>query len=165
LIKKKKAMKNLLWVVLALLFFLFAACTKNVSIEEKNKDAVRNWFDECWNKHNLNAYERYFALEFVTAIGQNYDEFKQFITTVLSAFPDIQYTIDVVRAEGDKVATRWTVRATHRGEFMGIAATGKQVTMTGINISRHKNGKYVKDWGNWDLFGLIEQLKTETPMK
>lgn len=158
-------MKKLLLSVLALQIFLFSACTKNVSIEEKNKAFVRNWFEEGWNKHNFDIYDKYFAPEFVTATGQNFDQFKQSISAILNAFPDVHYTIDIQIAERDIVATRWTFRGTHRGEIMGISATGKQVTMTGINISRHKNGKYVKDWGNWDALGLIEQLKAETPMK
>ena len=158
-------MKNFFLFVLVLQILVFGACTKNVNIEEKNKAAVRNWFEEGWNKHNFDIMDEYFAPEFVNANGQNFDEFKQFISTALAAFPDIHFTLDVQIAEGDKVATRWTFRGTHQGEFMGIAATGKQVTVTGINISRHTNGKYVEDWGNWDLLGLMEQLKAETTMK
>ncbi len=53
----------------------------------------------------------------------------------------------------------------HQGELMGIAATGKNVTAIAFNISRHANGKYVEDWGTWDVFGLMQQLQAETTMK
>jgi predicted ester cyclase len=56
------------------------------------------------------------------------------------------------------VASRWTARGTHRGELMGIAPTGKQVTVTGINIERIANGKLVEGWSNYDTLGMLQQL-------
>lgn len=154
-------MKPLILLVLVLLTLIFCACTQNANIEEENKAAVRNWFEEGWNKHNFDIFDEYFAPDFINSDGQNFDEFRKFTSTVLTAFPDLHITVDVQIAEGDKVATRWTFRGTHQGEFMGIATTGKQVTMTGINISFHANGKCVEDWGNMDLLGLMQQLQSE----
>jgi steroid delta-isomerase-like uncharacterized protein len=86
------------------------------------------------------------------------DGVKGFITTYLSAFPDGRITIDEQLAEGDLVASRWTGRGTHQGDLMGIPPTGKQVTVSGITISRVKNGKVVEEWSNWDTLGLLQQL-------
>ena len=61
-------------------------------------------------------------------------------------------------AEGDKVVHRYTFRATHQGDFMGVPATGKVVTVTGIYISRFAGGKCVEDWFSGDLLGLMQQL-------
>ena len=83
---------------------------------------------------------------------------KQFITGYLAGFPDGRITIDGQLAEGDMVATRWTGRGTHQGELMGIPPTGKQVTVSGITISRVKNGKVVEEWSNWDTLGMLQQL-------
>ena len=83
---------------------------------------------------------------------------KEFITGYLAGFPDGRITIDGQLAEGDMVATRWTGRGTHQGELMGIPPTGKQVTVSGITISRVKNGKVVEEWSNWDTLGMMEQL-------
>ena len=58
----------------------------------------------------------------------------------------------------DKVVSRWTARGTHRGELMGIAPTGKQVAVTGINIERFANGKLVEGWSNYDTLGMLQQL-------
>ena len=66
--------------------------------------------------------------------------------------------IDEQLAEGDLVASRWTGRGTHQGELMGIPPTGKQVTVSGITISRVKNGKVVEEWSNWDTLGMLQQL-------
>jgi len=160
-------MKTSILFVLVLPTLIFCACTQNVNIEEENKAVVRNWFEDGWNKHNPDIIDKYFAANYVNhgVATNSVDEWKQFVTPVLTAFPDIHFTVDDQIAEGDKVVTRWTFRATHQGEFMDVPATGKKVTVTGINISRHANGKYVEDWGNWDGLGLMKQLQTETTMK
>ena len=75
-----------------------------------------------------------------------------------AAFPDAQLTIEDLIAEGDKVVGRFTMRGTHRGAFMGIAPTGKHVTMTGINICRIEEGKIAEMWQNLDTLGLLQQL-------
>ena len=75
-----------------------------------------------------------------------------------AAFPDAQATIEDLIAEGDKVVTRSTLRGTHRGEFMGIAPTGKHVTFTGIAIFRIEEGKIAEGWNNFDVLGLMQQL-------
>ena len=83
---------------------------------------------------------------------------KGFITSYLSAFPDGRITIDEQLEEGELVASRWTGRGTHRGDLMGIPPTGKQVTVSGITVSRVKNGKVVEEWSNWDTLGMLQQL-------
>jgi steroid delta-isomerase-like uncharacterized protein len=83
---------------------------------------------------------------------------KGFVTTYLSAFPDGRITIDEQLAEGDLVGSRWTGRGTHQGDLMGIPPTGKQVTVSGITVSRLKDGKVVEEWSNWDTLGMLQQL-------
>ena len=75
-----------------------------------------------------------------------------------AAFPDVILTIDQQVAEGDTVVTRWTARGTHEGELMGIAPTGKQVTVTGVTIERVVDGKIVEGNDQWDALGLLQQL-------
>lgn len=75
-----------------------------------------------------------------------------------AAFPDLTLTIEQQIAEGDYVASRWTGRGTHRGELLGVAATGRQATATGITIDRIENGKIAETWENWDTLGLLQQL-------
>jgi predicted ester cyclase len=80
------------------------------------------------------------------------------ISSKLAAFPDGQYSMDDLIAEGDKVVLRWTFRGTHKGELMGIPATGEQVTMAGISIYHFANGMLAEIWENYDKFGLLQQL-------
>jgi len=93
------------------------------------------------------------------------EETEQYIRTLHVAFPDGRYTIEDMIAEGDKVVSRWTVRATHKGEYQGIPATGKQVTFTNIVISRIAGGKIVEAWGEYDSIGLMRQLGAIPPDK
>ncbi len=79
-----------------------------------------------------------------------------------SAFPDLHFTVEDMIAEGDKVASRYTARGTHRGELMGLPPTGRGVTEVGIMISRLAEGKLVEDWHSPDNLGLIQQLGVVT---
>ena len=65
------------------------------------------------------------------------------------AFPDLRVTVEDMLAEGDKVATRWTIRGTHQGELMGIPPTGKQVEASGITIHRVSGGKSWRGGRSW----------------
>ena len=88
---------------------------------------------------------------------------KQQFAMMLIAFPDLHFTVDVVVAEGDKVASRLTINATHNGEFMGLPPTGNQGSITGVDIFRIVGGKVVERWGNYDLFGLMQQIGAVSP--
>lgn len=84
--------------------------------------------------------------------------FKQAVTGLQEAFSDLQFTIDDQIAEGDKVASRYTVRGTHKGEFLGMAGTGKTVTWSAMVLQRVADGKVQESWLQWDQLGLMEQL-------
>lgn len=89
--------------------------------------------------------------------------YKQFVTISRSALPDFHTTVEDIIAEGDKVVQRFTARDTHKGEFMGIPPTGKQVTMTGIAIDRIAGSKIVENWANMDMLGMMVQLGVVSP--
>jgi predicted ester cyclase len=76
----------------------------------------------------------------------------------LDAFAGAHITVEEQLAEGDIVASRWTGRGTHTGEISGISPTGKDVTVSGITISRIEGGKIVEEWTNWDTLGMLVQL-------
>ena len=86
------------------------------------------------------------------------EEYKQTFSMLLTAFPDLHFTIEDQLAEGDKVATRYAWRGTHKGTFMGMPPTGKHVTVTGISISHWVDGKSDEVWTNLDSLGLLQQL-------
>ena len=123
----------------------------NVSAEE-NKAVVRREQEELWNHTgNLDAAEELFATEQVDAARQEAADFRR-------GFPDVVSTIEDLIAEGDKVVARWRSRATHRGEYMGITPTGKNVELTGISVYRVEGSKIAESWNSEDQLGLIRQL-------
>jgi predicted ester cyclase len=76
----------------------------------------------------------------------------------LAGFSNARCTVDDQVAEGNKVATRWTGKGTHDGEIAGIAPTGKEVTITGLTISKVENGMLVEDRTVWDTLGMLMQI-------
>ena len=129
---------------------------------EENKVLVQRLF-EAYNKHNLAGVEELCAPDYVfhgpAAFGDmDLAAWKQLTAAWYTAFPDSHFTVEDLIAEGDKVVLRYTTRATHQGELMGIPATGKVVTYTAILISRFAGGKLVEDWEQADMLSLFQQL-------
>jgi steroid delta-isomerase-like uncharacterized protein len=130
---------------------------------EVNKTIVRRLLEEPWTG-NLGIIDEYVDAKYVgydpsqpePLRGQ--EAVKEFIQMYLSAYSDGRITVDEQFAEGNMVATRWTGRGTHDGELMGIAPTKKQVTVSGITISKLADGKVVEEWSNWDTLGMLQQL-------
>jgi steroid delta-isomerase-like uncharacterized protein len=136
-------------------------------MSEENKALVRRVIEEGWNKHNLALLDELYAdcVYYNPATGEIKGEaLKQFLASMLAAFPDIRFTIEDLVAEGDKVVTRWSCTVTHQGEFMGLAPTGKQFTKSGIVISRIVEGKVVEERVEFDTLGFFQQLGALPPL-
>ena len=134
-------------------------------LTDTNKTIARRLLEEVWNKGNLAALNEIIAKDHVSSgpgtlpgLPTGPEGTKQLVTVYRNAFPDIHFTIDEQIAEGDKVVTRWTADGTHKGELVGIPATGKSSTVTGIVIDRLVNGKIAESWGIFDQFGMMQQL-------
>ena len=84
--------------------------------------------------------------------------FKPLFRQFREAFPDIEVTVEDAIAEGDKVAARCTVRASHRGDALGYAATHQPTEFTGMTIARVRGGKIVEAWNNFDFMSMHQQL-------
>jgi steroid delta-isomerase-like uncharacterized protein len=130
---------------------------------EQNKAIVRRILEEPW-KGNLGVVDELVASDYVGHDPASPEPLrgpegvKEFIATYRTAFPNARITVEQQLAEGDMVATRWSARGTHDGELMGIQPTGKQVTVSGLTISRLFGGKIVEEYQNWDALGLLQQL-------
>lgn len=129
---------------------------------EENKALSKRIFEEIFNKRNLALVDELFDTNFIAHgspdPARGIESVKQNTTNVVTAFPDIHYTIDDMVAEGDKVAIRFTQQGTHQGDFMGIAATGKKFTSSGIIIQRITSGKVAEWWVGIDAFVIMQQL-------
>ena len=127
-----------------------------------NKAVIRRWVEALNNGTGAEAADAVLTTTFVMhtpyGLAAGPQGMKDRLAALSAAFPDSQITVEDQIAEGDKVTTRYTIRATHRGEFMGIAPTGKHVTVTGIAIFRVEEGKIAELWDNQDVLGLMQQL-------
>ena len=126
---------------------------------EKNKALARLYQEEVWGKGNLDLIDELLAADFVdhslpAGMDPSFAGAKRAVQGALNAFPDGQWTVEDVIAEGEKVVLRWKMDATHEHEFRGIAPVGKPVTVAGITILRIAGGKIVERWVNWDSLAL-----------
>jgi steroid delta-isomerase-like uncharacterized protein len=86
------------------------------------------------------------------------EAFKQVIRGIRAGLPDVEIEVHEAIAEGDKVASCWTMRGTHTGELNGIPPTGKSVVLKGMSVSRLAHGKIVEEYGQEDALGFLQQL-------
>jgi steroid delta-isomerase-like uncharacterized protein len=122
----------------------------------------RRIIDEVWNQRNVDAADELISSDCVVhdpnSVHKGLDAYKQFVREYLSAFPDLHFTIEDQISDEHGVATRWTCTGTHQGDLQGIPATGRRVTVSGILLSKVKDGKFVESWSSWDTMSLLQQL-------
>jgi steroid delta-isomerase-like uncharacterized protein len=131
---------------------------------EANKAITGSYFNDVINGGNLELIGEIIAPEFVMhwpllphpMRGQ--EGLKHFVTMLRTAFPDIRYTIEREMADQEMAAIRWTMAATHQGEFLGTPASGNSVHLQGVNIFRINESQIVEIWVNENDLGLLEQI-------
>lgn len=132
---------------------------------EENKAVVRRYFDEVWNKNNLDVIDEVVAPDYVNHGSipghptSTREDMKKIEAQGRAAFPDVKWEMHRLTAEGDMVAYHWTAEGTHKGEIMGVKPSGKRVTMTGMVFSRIVNGKIAEQWRVVDVSDVIQKAK------
>jgi steroid delta-isomerase-like uncharacterized protein len=132
---------------------------------EANKEVVRRFVERFWSRGDLAAIGTLMAPDAVIhqpAVGGT-DGLKQFNRRLRAAFPDWYSTVEELVVEGDTVVERWTGRGTHRGEFQGIAPTGREVAVPGVVFYRLREGQIVEFRGAFDALSLLQQLGAAPP--
>ena len=137
---------------------------------EENKALLRRYIKEVWDRQNPAAVDDFLAPKYKrhrspTTEPLTRDGQKDLLTKFRAAFPDIQVTVEEIIAEGGRIAFRSTMRGTHLGELLGIAPTGRQVTVGLVDVIHVENGKFVEQWGGPDLLDLLQQLGAEISVK
>jgi steroid delta-isomerase-like uncharacterized protein len=138
---------------------------------EENKALVRKGIEECLNKGNLAVADEIFAPDFVFHTPAQPEPFrgpagfKQYVSTIRTAFPDIHFTVADIFSEGDRVGARWTARLTHQGEFFGIPPTRNPATLTGIHVYRIVGGRIVEEWQELSALRLMQELGVLPPVE
>ena len=129
---------------------------------DQNKKIVQQLFNDAINARNLSVADEVIAPGFVNHGMQSPtngpEGFIQVIQQFTNSFPDMKVQLEEVIAEGETVATRGSWKGTHKGNFMGIPATDKQVHVSYIDIWKVRDGKCVENWVQMDMVGLMQQL-------
>ena len=136
--------------------------------EEEIREVGRRFAEEVINKKNLAVADEIVAEDFVEldplpGQAQGREGLKQILAMLFAAFPDLHWTIEEDAAEGEKLWSRFTWRGTHRGEFLGIPATGNQVEVNGVVIDRIVEGKMVDSRILMNDLSLMQQLGVIPP--
>ena len=119
-----------------------------------------------WIRLKVRDIEGYLALYSDSVIHHGYSSrirpgvlgLREHYTALLKGFPDLRIEIEDIIAEGEKVAHRFTFYGTHRGEFLGIAATGKSVSASGMQINLFSDGKCIEVWSVHDSYRFLTQI-------
>jgi steroid delta-isomerase-like uncharacterized protein len=134
-----------------------------VSVEE-HKALIRRFYEEVWGRGNTDVAFEVFADDYVRhdpraaeALPGPHGQ-KKIADDFRTAFPDLEFTIDVIVGEGDYVVGRWTAAGTNLGPWGGREPTRRRATFSAVNIFRFGDGKVAEIWNHRDDLGLIEQL-------
>ena len=133
---------------------------------DQNKNFMRSFLEEL--DKNLTAIDTFLSPNCLAHLPGNSEPtdregFKQFVTLLYTAFPDLQHKVEDQIAENDKVVSLVTACGTRQGDFQGIPPTGKQVIIADIIITRIQTGKAVELWAQFDALGLLQQLGVYRP--
>lgn len=129
-----------------------------------DRDMVVRFYGEVINKHQLELADKYIAMDAIDHDPMNdpklstIENFKSIFSMMRKGFPDMQFKIEDVITQGDKVVVRYRMTGTHSGDFMGMKATNRKVDLQGVDIMRVSNGKFVEHWGFMDSMQLMQQL-------
>ncbi len=129
-----------------------------------NKTIVRRLYEEVWNKRKLEVVNELIspshALQGSTIFGSSIgpEAYKRQVSRFLEGYPDLHWAIEDTIAEKDKVVACWTLSGTHKGDFMGVPATNKKVSVGGMTIHHIAGGKIMDSHTNWDALGMMQQL-------
>jgi len=146
-----------------------AACTTTPAprsptmTADANKQVIRRLYEDCINRGRLDGLAELVSDDYVGPRGERGAAgFATTITGLRAGFPDIQFTLDDLVAEADRVTVRWTWHATHAGTFAGpagrFAATGKAISNTAIAIYQLSDRKIVHAWLESDRLGVLQQI-------
>ena len=125
---------------------------------ERNKNIIRRWLVDVFTRADLDEADELFTLNYALHDPSfphdvhGPEGIKRYVAAYRTAFPDLRVTVEDQLAEEDKVVTRWSVRGTHSGEFLGLAPTGDEVTVSGIEFDRIVGGRIDEAWVGYHPF-------------
>jgi steroid delta-isomerase-like uncharacterized protein len=127
---------------------------------EKNKEIVRKIYEDCLNTGKVELLDQFVAEDYVGVAGQiGPVAFAGLIKELRQGFPDIQWTVEDLLAEEDRVMVRWKWQGTHLGAFRGFPVSQKCFVSTAIVIYQLRDNKVVQAWMENDRLGFLQQME------
>lgn len=139
-------------------------------MSDANKALIRLWAEEGFNKNNMAVADKVYAADVFyhePTAGEviGLEPLKQFVVTWRTAFPDALCRIDEWVAEGDRLAVRWALWGTHKGDFRGLAPTGRSIEFTAMYFYRFDGGKVVEIHAMVNILRILQQLGAVPSLK
>ena len=154
-------MKKLLVFLLGVLF-AFSACAQMDKTAETNAAMAERFTAEAWNNGNLDLIDEMIADDFVRHLPESWDPpkiegaeaFREYMTNIRTIYPDFHVQVHKKIADGDLVASSWTVSGTNQN-------LNKKITIVGMTMTRYADGKAAEEWVTWDTADMQSQLVAE----
>jgi steroid delta-isomerase-like uncharacterized protein len=129
-------------------------------MSEQSKQLVRRYFEELdrGKAAPVHLCTPDFALHVAGFPSMDVEATKQFAAMFYTALPDLTHPIEELIAEGDKVAFRGRYQGTHTGDFMGVPASGRRISVVGVGVFRVANGKVAEFWVSPDRMSLMQEM-------
>lgn len=125
----------------------------------------RQYVEDIWNQRKLDLADNYYTPDVTLhstapgiALGKGVEHFKGLARGFFASFPDAQFTVEEVIAQDDRLAARLIIEATHRGEFLGVAPSGKRIRIYDYVNYRIEDNKIAEVWSLIDMALLLEQI-------
>ena len=126
------------------------------------REIARTMCEDAFGAGELELFDRYRAPHHVLhdpLLGEvSVKDEKESVRKLRIALPDFKVSAKRIIVEGDLVVVQWTATGTHRGEMMGAPASGRSVSMHGIDLSRFEGDKVAETWSEIDSLGMMQQL-------
>jgi steroid delta-isomerase-like uncharacterized protein len=135
---------------------------------EANKKLVRTYTQTIFNEHHTDRASDFLSRDVkwhggTLGTAEGVDNVAALVSGFIAALPDLTATEKDIVAEGDTVAVRYVVEATHQGNLLGIPATGRRVRWEAVDVYRVSNGKIVEEWAADDMLAILAGLDVYTP--
>ena len=142
-----------------------------MSVAPAHKEVFGRLYHSVWNERRLEFIDKIIAKSHAlgdpTVSGRAVGPaaYRRRVERFLEGLPDLKVNVDETVSEMDKLVVAWTLTGTHRGEFLGIAATNRKISVSGITINQIANGKILESTVLWDVVSLMQQLGITVPLK
>jgi steroid delta-isomerase-like uncharacterized protein len=146
-----------------------AATPEPTATEQRNLKAVADVL-QYWNTGDIDGVLEFYDEEIawknipLQATYHGHTEVRGFMNKLLTAMPDLNFSVSYKIAMGDNVSEQWMMRGTHLGEFLGIPATGRQIEIPGMSMIEMRNGRFLSDQFYFDTGNVLRQMRLLPPL-